>query len=68
MEFKVIQGCSILTLHMFLSQSLDSWRKNTILLDQDVQVCGYIVANPNSTMLLEYLCIFFLNLNTNAET
>ena len=51
MELKVIQENNILTLYIAMSK-LRSMEGNTILLDQEVQVCGiYIVANPHSTLL-----------------
>jgi len=40
MELKVIQGNSILTLHIFAKSKLRSMVGNSILLDQEVHVCG----------------------------
>jgi hypothetical protein len=41
MELRVFQGGSLLTLHMLLSQN-EIRGGETMPLDQDVHVCGYI--------------------------
>jgi hypothetical protein len=66
LELKVFQGCSILTLHVFPSQNMILKRGCHTLRSRCVCVWKYLVANLNSTLLLEQ--VFLLETNEKLLT